>query len=110
MLVFGCYHVLKGGWPGLGKLVFVGIRIAERISLRHFSGKYRDAEGAPGSFFEPGSWGGCSFRGVRDASRAEALLRQRPSAFYYLQLLSAATAVEDGARERCVLERVGERA
>jgi hypothetical protein len=50
------YLRLAGG-PGSGKLIFVVIRILERISLRHFSGKYRDAEGAPGSFFEPGSWG-----------------------------------------------------
>jgi hypothetical protein len=43
------------------------MRIVERISLWHFSGKYRVAEGAPGSFFEPGSWVDVSFRGVRDA-------------------------------------------
>jgi hypothetical protein len=29
--------ILMGGWPGHGKLAFVGIRIVGRISLRHFS-------------------------------------------------------------------------
>jgi hypothetical protein len=35
--------VQPGGWPGLGKFMFVGMGIGERISLRHFSGKYREA-------------------------------------------------------------------
>src|SRR2546427_6286227 len=39
-----------------------------------------------------------SFRGVGYAGGTEALLRQRSFAFYYVQLLSAAAAVEDGAR------------
>jgi len=49
--------ILLAGGPGLEKILFVDMGIEERISLRHFSGKYRVAEGAPGSFFEPGSWG-----------------------------------------------------
>ena len=40
-------------------LKFVDICGAESISLRHVSGKYRETEGAPGSVWEPGSWGGC---------------------------------------------------
>ncbi len=35
----------QAGGPELEKFLFVGMRIMERISLRHFSGKYRDAEG-----------------------------------------------------------------
>ncbi len=37
--------------------MFRGMRIVERISLRYFPGKYRRAEGAPGSSFEPGFLG-----------------------------------------------------
>ncbi len=37
---------VTGGWPGFEKFLFVGMRIVERISLRHVSGKYRVAEGA----------------------------------------------------------------
>ena len=48
-----------------------------------------------------------SFRGVGDAGGAEALLRQGGFAFYYVQLLSAAAAVEDGARTGHLRERVG---
>jgi hypothetical protein len=47
--------VKMGGWTGLEKLVFVAMRIMERISVRHFSGKYREVEGAPGSSLEPES-------------------------------------------------------
>ena len=32
------------GWPGDGEIVFVEVGIAERISLRYVSGKYRQAE------------------------------------------------------------------
>jgi hypothetical protein len=39
---------LMGGWP---RLKFIDMRIVQRISLRYVSRKYRDAEGAPGSFF-----------------------------------------------------------
>ena len=86
------------------------MRIVERISLRHFSGKYREAEGAPGSLFKPGSWVDVSFCEVRYAGGTEALLRQRRSAFYYVQLLSAAAVVEDGACARPLRGRVGENA
>ena len=49
-----------------------------------------------------------SLPGVCDAGGTEALLRQRSLAFYYVQLLSAAAAVEDGARAGHLRERVGE--
>ena len=39
-----------------GGFLFVDMAITERISLRDFSGKYRDA-GAPGSLLEPGALG-----------------------------------------------------
>jgi len=45
------------GDPGMERFIFVDLWIVERLSLRHSSGKYREAEGAPGSCFEPGSWG-----------------------------------------------------
>jgi hypothetical protein len=61
-LVFGalagwllCFTAAGG--PGLERLLFVDMGIVERISLRHFWGNYRGAEGAPGSLLEPGSWG-----------------------------------------------------
>jgi hypothetical protein len=50
-----------------------------------------------------GAWG-C------DAFWAEALLRQRRSAFYYLQLLPAVASVEDGACARPVCAGVGKSA
>jgi len=46
----------RAGGPARKGFLFVDMGIEERISLRHFSGKYRVAEGAPGSFLEPGSW------------------------------------------------------
>jgi hypothetical protein len=33
------------GWPELRDSVFADMRIVERISLRYFPGKYREAEG-----------------------------------------------------------------
>ena len=51
-----------------------------------------------------------SFRGVGYASGTEALLRQGSFAFHYVQLLSAAAAVEDGARAGRFRERAGESA
>jgi len=57
---FGDRRDVSGGWAGgpeLGTLMFLDMEIVERISLRHFSGNYRETEGAPGSLFEPGSWG-----------------------------------------------------
>jgi REP element-mobilizing transposase RayT len=98
----------SAGDPDWGELIFVDMGTVERISLRYFSGKYREAEGAPGSFFEPGPWVDVAFRGVCDASRIEALLRQRSSAFHNVQLLSAAAAVEVGAGTGYLRERVGE--
>src|SRR5438309_1019150 len=86
------------------------MRIVGRISLRHVSGKYRVAEGAPGSLFEPGSWVDVSFGGVRHAGGIAALLRQGSLAFYYLQLLSAAAAAEDRARTGHLPERTRESA
>ena len=77
------FFFLSGGWPGLGKLIFVDMTVVKRISLRYLSGKYREAEGAPGSLFEPGSWVEVSFRGVCDAGGIEALLRRWSFAFYY---------------------------
>lgn len=91
-------------------MMLVDIRIVERISLRHFSGKYRETEGAPGSIIEPGSWGDVFLHGVCDAGRTKTLLRERPSAFYDVQLLSAAAAFEDGACTRHLRARVGESA
>ena len=64
----------------------------ERISLRYFPGKYRETEGVPGPISEPGSRGDVFLRGVRDAGGTKTLLRERPSAFYDVQLLSAAAA------------------
>ena len=49
-----------------------------------------------------------SFRGISHADGTAALLRQRSFAFYYAQLLSAAAAVEDGARAGHFRERAGE--
>lgn len=94
----------------MGRFLFAGMGMMERISLRYFSGKYGEAEGAPGSVFEPGSWVGRCFCGVCDARRTEALLRERRSAFHYVQLLSAAAAVEERARAGHFRERVGESA
>src|SRR5579863_1110358 len=88
-------------------MVVVDIKTVERISLRYVSWKYREAEGAPGSVFEPGSWGGRSFRGTCDAVWTEALLWQGRSALYYVQLLSAIAAAEDGAGAGHLCERVG---
>jgi serine/threonine protein kinase len=48
--------IAAGGWPGVRRLKLVDMRIFERISLRYVSRKYREAEGAPGSVLEPGSW------------------------------------------------------
>ena len=49
-----------------------------------------------------------SFLGVCDASGIEAMLRRRTSAFYYVQLLPAATAIEVEDRARDFCGRVGE--
>jgi hypothetical protein len=68
----------SGGWPGFAKLIFVDMGIEERISLRHFSGKYREAESAPGSFFSNmGRAVDVSFRGLCAAAGAVALRRAR---------------------------------
>jgi len=48
--------------------------------------------------------------GVCHASGTEAVLRQRPFAFYNLQLLSAAATIEDGARSGYFRERAWESA
>jgi hypothetical protein len=80
----------------------------ERISLRYFPGKYREAEGAPGSVLNLGLGVDVSFGGVDDAGGIEALLRQRSSAFHNVQLLSAAAAVEVGTGTGLLRERVGE--
>src|SRR5208282_5158487 len=37
----------EGGWPGAGGFIFAGMGIVERISLRYFSGKYREGGGCP---------------------------------------------------------------
>ena len=89
-----------GGWPRVGILILVDIGIVERISLRHFSGKYRETEGAPGSIIDPGSWGDVFLRGARDAGGTKALLRERPSAFYDVQLLAVAAASIETRQDR----------
>lgn len=62
------------------------MKFMARISLRHFPGKYRETEGAPGSRFEAGVLG-LTFRGVGlRCGWTEALLRQRTSAFCYVPL------------------------
>jgi hypothetical protein len=46
------------GGPGLGwELESLDIADEERIPLQQYSRKYREAEGAPGAGWAPGSWG-----------------------------------------------------
>jgi len=63
--------------------MFEGMWIVKRASLRHYSGKYREAEGAPGSLLEPGScrWrSGPTFR--RFLSEPSQPVKDAPRALY----------------------------
>ena len=49
-----------GGWPGPGECESGDMGMSERIALQYVARKQREAEGAPGSGWEPGSWS-CQF-------------------------------------------------
>jgi hypothetical protein len=57
LLGWHCSPILFPLWtggPDLSEKTFVHVRTGERISLWHFPGKYREAEGAPPCFLRPG--------------------------------------------------------
>jgi hypothetical protein len=110
MTVTVSFLTLAGG-PGLEKFRICGREDRGENITAALLGKVSSAEGAPGSLLEPWVLGlTFSFHGVCYAGGTAALLRQRSFAFYYLQLLPAAAAVEDGARAGHFRERTGESA
>ena len=97
-----------GGWPGSEDLC---LWACGSLGEYHYGTSRESIERrrvAQVRFVNLGLGVDVPFGGVGDAVGVEALLRQRRFAFYYVQLLSAAAAVEDGARSGPLRERVGE--